>query len=352
VIDLPRSADVVIVGGGFAGLSTAWALRARGITEVVVVEREAELGRYASGRSAGLGRQLAEDDALTALTVRGAALLREKLAHAWTPTGGVLSFDNAEHAQTYVERAARFGIDARPMSREMVLGTWPAFEAVEIVSALHVPSDGVIDVAGLLAAYAAGIEILRSTHVTSISPLSGGARVHTSRGDIVGRVVVDAAGAWAGQALGMPSLASFKRHVYLLDAAPAPAAPYVWHLGACELYVRGAGTETLVSPCDTTLMTAGDQQPDLEGEIKLRRALAGTLLESTRITRAWACQRTFPGLAIDTTRSIPSAPMGAMLLGTDSFHPWLVWAAGLGGHGATASAAVGETVAAAVAKIL
>lgn len=352
MIDLPRSADVVIVGGGFAGMSTAWALRARGITDVVVLEREADLGRYASGRSAGLGRQLAETDALTALTVRGAAVLREKFAHAWTPTGGVLSFDNDDHAKAYVERAARFGIEVRPMSSEMVLGYWPALQAVEIASALHIPSDGVIDVGALLASYAAGIEVMRSTHVTRVSPLSGGARLHTSRGDIVGRVIVDAAGAWAGEIFGEAALASFKRHVYLLDATPAAAAPYVWHLGACELYVRAAGDQVLVSPCDTSQTPPGDQQADLEGEIKLRRALAGSPLESTAIKRAWACQRTFPTAAADPGVPVAGAPAGAMLLGRDTQCTWLVWAAGLGGHGATASAAVGETVADAVAQIL
>jgi len=352
VIDLPRSADVVIVGGGFAGMSTAWALRARGISDVVVLEREADLGRYASGRSAGLGRQLAETDALTALTARGAALLREKFSHAWTPTGGVLSFDSDEHAQAYAERAARFGIEAQPLSSEMVIEYWPALEAFEIVRALHIPSDGVIDVRALLASFSTGIQVLCSTSVNRLSPLSGGARLHTSRGDIVGRVIVDAAGAWAGQMLGGPALATFKRHVYLLDVVPSPAVPYVWHLGACELYVRAAGTETLISPCDGTLVPAGDQQPDTDGETKLRRVLASSPYESTPIQRAWACQRTFPMTAANLAVSIDGAPQGAMLLGQDAKRPWLVWAAGLGGHGATASAAVGETVAAAVEKIL
>ena len=53
--------DVAIIGGGFAGMSTAWALTQRGVN-AVVLEREAAPGRFASGRSAGLGRQLAEDD--------------------------------------------------------------------------------------------------------------------------------------------------------------------------------------------------------------------------------------------------------------------------------------------------
>jgi glycine/D-amino acid oxidase-like deaminating enzyme len=50
------------------------------------------------------------------------------------------------------------------------------------------------------------------------------------------------------------------------------------------------------------------------------------------IVRRWACQRAF-------------TPSRTMRLGRDPARPWLVWAAGLGGHGATASAAVGEVVA-------
>ena len=88
-VSLPPRAEVAIIGAGFAGTATAWALARRGVTGVVVLEREVTLGRYASGRSAGLGRQLAEDDATTALTVRGAAMLRE--LPVWLPTGGVMS---------------------------------------------------------------------------------------------------------------------------------------------------------------------------------------------------------------------------------------------------------------------
>jgi len=338
LIDLPRSADVVIVGGGFAGLATAAALRARKITDVVVLEREKTLGEFASGRSAGLGRQLAEDDPITALTVRGAAILRQRYSTCWTATGGVLSFDNVDHAEAYRERAGRFGVQVDSISREMVVAHWPQLGAMEIAAAIAIPSDGVIAIQALLAAYAKDATLALGAPVEQIVEMQGGARVVTKRGDIVTRCVVDASGAWAGQLVGEPPLESLKRHVYVMDAKATKDAPYAWHLGACELYTRELGGQALVSPCDATPVPAGHQEPDDEGEAKLRRAFAGSSLENAPIARVWACQRTFTA-------------SGAMKLGRDAQRPWLVWAVGLGGHGATASAAVGETVAAAVAAV-
>ena len=84
--------DVAIIGAGFAGTATAWALSRAGVTDVVVLERATELGRYASGRGAGIGRQLADDDHTTELTVRGSQLLRDELSDCWSPTGGAPIF--------------------------------------------------------------------------------------------------------------------------------------------------------------------------------------------------------------------------------------------------------------------
>lgn len=330
--ELPRNVDVAIVGGGFAGMSTAWWLARRGVRDVIVLEREAELGRYASGRSAGLGRQLAEDDLLTALTVAGAHHLRTAFAHVWAPTGGILTFDDPGNANGYVARAARMGVVATPIERAKVIRLWPQLERVDIRAALLVPSDGLIDITALLATYAEGARIARETGVERIIPTARGATLLTNRGTFVARVVVDATGAWAGQSTGDPPLDSFKRHVYVLEAAAPTAVPFVWHLGSSELYVRAVDGQIMTSPCDTVPSEAGDQRPDPDGEALMRARLADSSIAAAPIARAWACQRTFPKRL-------------AMKLERDPKRPWLVWAAGLGGHGATASAAVGETVA-------
>jgi D-arginine dehydrogenase len=328
---IPTTCDVAIIGGGFAGAATAWALARRGI-RAIVLEREPALGQFASGRSAGLGRQLVEDDVTTALTLRGAALLRGELAAAWQPCGGIVSFDRRNEAELYAARAARLGVEVVRLSRGGVAAHWPGAEALPIACALHVPSDGVIDIVALLAALVRDAQVVLGAGVDRLDPISRGVRVGTSRGSLEARVVVDAAGAWAGRVTGDPPLASFKRHVYVLEAAAPAGAPFLWHLGDRELYVRGDAGRLLVSPCDATETAPADQQPDATGDAALAGKLEGSAFRAAPVARRWACQRAF-------------TPDRRMRLGRDPARPWLVWAAGLGGHGATAAAAVGEVVA-------
>jgi len=332
VSDLPRSVDVAIVGGGFAGMATAWWLARKMVRDVIVLERESQLGAYASGRAAGIGRQLTEDDLSSALTVVGAAHLRAFFPQAWKPTGGLLSFEDMEIAKGYLSRAQRLSVDVVKMTRRGVTEMWPQLASLQIEAALHVPSDGIIDIAAFLEALADGRRVEKRTGVERIEAGGRGARLVTTRGTIEARFVVDATGAWAGRTTNDPPLESLKRHVYVLDAKPT-AAPFVWHIGSRELYLRADGERVLVSPCDATPVSAGDQKPDAQGEALLRARLEGSPLADAPIHRAWACQRTFAR---------------GMQLGRDSTRPWLIWAVGLGGHGATAASAVGEIVANAV----
>lgn len=334
VTALPPTADVVIIGAGFAGTATAWALARRGVTNVIVLEREVALGRYASGRSAGLGRQIAEDDHTTALTVRGAQLMREM--PVWVPTGGLYSFDDDTVANTYAERAQRYEIAVELGGAELVARRWPQLSELRCVRAMLVPSDGTIDVGALLSALAANVRIELGCPVQKLD----GPTVVTARGPIAARVVVDASGAWAGELVGEP-VTSFKRHVFILDEAAGPSAPWLWHLGAGEMYLRRDAHGVLASPCDSAASVPGHQDADLVGEAHLRRLLdeADSSLAGAPITRRWACQRAF-------------AEDRKMRLGVDPSRPWLVWAAGLGGHGATAAPAVGERVANAVIEAL
>ena len=71
-------ADVVVIGGGFAGASTAAAMARAGVTNGLLLEREGVCGSHASGRNAAIARQLEPDPILGKLALRGVQLLGEK----------------------------------------------------------------------------------------------------------------------------------------------------------------------------------------------------------------------------------------------------------------------------------
>jgi len=52
-VHLPKSASVVIIGGGVMGASTAYHLSLKGCPDVILLERESFFGQGATGKCAG-----------------------------------------------------------------------------------------------------------------------------------------------------------------------------------------------------------------------------------------------------------------------------------------------------------
>lgn len=352
--ELPDSAEVVIVGGGFAGAATAYQLARAGVSDVLVVEREVTCGFHASGRNAALGRQLTEDDEVTALTVRGAAFLRsppsgfehEPLLSA---TGSILLCDRDEDVEAMRARARHWDLPHQPVTLAELIRLWPRLEGVPAAGGVAFPTDGVISVHELLQAYlaaarAGGVRVAVRCEVLGFRDDGDRVIVETARGEVSARCVVNAAGAWVagiGDSAGAAPqrFAPIRRHLMVTEAIDPldREAPFVWHVGASEFYVRPEGTGYLLSACDETEVAPCDARPDAS----VLPALAETIgrvapaLAELGIARSWACLRTF-------------SPDRRPVVGWDAKVPWLFWVAGLGGHGATASAAIGERAAASI----
>src|ERR1019366_1032105 len=73
---LPTETRWIIVGGGFAGAATAWALGGAGCGPGVILEQEIACGTHASGRNAALARLFEPDPVIGALARRSIPRLR------------------------------------------------------------------------------------------------------------------------------------------------------------------------------------------------------------------------------------------------------------------------------------
>jgi len=351
VDELPRAASLVIVGGGFAGASTAFWLARAGVKGVVVIEREAICGAHASGRNAALCRAIADDDETTALTARGAQFLAsppDGFARLLDRSGGILLADDDAGIAALVARAQRHAIAHERISIDQIVAHWPQLAGVRAAGGVSCPGDGVIDIGALLTGYLdgarrGGVRIVTSCELRAITPRGGGVAIETNRGSIEAKAVACAAGAWAGTVGAIAGsdarFTPIKRHLFVTQPPSTPAgAPWVWSLGREPFYARREGSGLLLSGCDAREHAPADVTPDDDARDmlaeRIRRAAPG--LGGLEVKRAWACLRTF-------------APDRRMHIAWDPMHPWLFWVAALGGHGATASAAVGERAAAALA---
>lgn len=345
---------VAIIGAGFAGAATAYHLSRCGGEGIVVLEREAVCGLHASGRNAALCRSVADDSHWTALTARGAALLRNPPADLGdTPLlarGGALLVTSWDATLASVlAQATAFGVPHEVLSRAALQARWPLLAELPAQGVVSFPDDGVIDVHALLQGYlaasrAAGVEVMTGAEVVGLARAGAGMRVDFRGGTLEADCVVIAAGAWAGP-LGtlagaeVPAFATLRRHLFVtgrdarVPAGGSASLPWVWQLDE-GFYVRPESGGWLLSACDQDPHppAAPAAAPGALEHLAERVATLAPALLDHGVAHSWACLRTF-------------TPEQRPLLGWDHKVRPLFWVAGLGGHGATASGAVGALAA-------
>jgi glycine/D-amino acid oxidase-like deaminating enzyme/bacterioferritin-associated ferredoxin len=237
--------DVLIIGAGIAGLSTALHL-ARAGAEVVVVDRGAP-GAEASGGNAGsLHVQLLSFDfasgpaaatlPLQAESVRLWEALEAELGGDFEirRTGGVMVAETEADlarldAKARIERA--HGIDVEIVDAAALRQLEPALRP-GLLGAAFCPDEGKINpllaTAGVLrAAKAAGARVFADAEVLAIAAEGGGFQVATARGRLSARRVVNAAGAWAAPVAALAGLAVPVHGAPLQMIVTEPAAPLV-----------------------------------------------------------------------------------------------------------------------------
>jgi glycine/D-amino acid oxidase-like deaminating enzyme len=204
---IPGEADVVVIGGGIVGVSTAWFLARQGV-RVVLCEKGHIAGEQ-SGRNWGWVRVQGRDareipmmqealriwDGFKEETGEDVGFVRQGCTFAARTDKEMRDFEN------WIEVAREYGIDSRLIDAAE-LGKHVRDPAIDWAGAVFTPSDGRAEPhkatpAMARAAERAGASILTSCAVRGLET-SGGAvsAVVTEHGAINTSVVLCAAGAW------------------------------------------------------------------------------------------------------------------------------------------------------------
>ena len=206
---LPRSAAVVVVGGGVIGTSAAFHLAEAGV-EVVLVERK-QLGSGSTSRAAGGVRTQFSDALNVEIARRSMEAFRDfGRRPGWEidlkQVGYLFVLNRASDVEEFERSVAlqnECGLDSRMLTAGEVRQLCPLVEGDDILAGAFSPRDGHATPEGVVQGYAfaaraQGAEIRVNCELLDIET-SGGeiTEVVTDHGSIRTGTVICAAGAWS-----------------------------------------------------------------------------------------------------------------------------------------------------------
>ena len=361
---MAQETEVLIVGGGIWGLSTAYHLAKSGQKDILVLERNDAIAEETTPQAAGLVGQIRPS--VTMLQAIRYALelfsqFPKETGHdpGLRQTGSLMVALTPERMDAYarqIERSHVNGIEADFVSHAEMVRLAPAMDSTKVEGGYFVPNDGYVDPQQCAHAYAAaakdlGVQIQLNTPVTGFRQRNGEVLgVETENGFIGSNYLVITAGPWgAGLAkeVGATSAVQPIRH-QRARTVPTPGIPD--HHPAvrvtdvsCYLrpdqggYLYGFFEPTPVS-IDLEAMPAdfrtGDIEPPVEVMAEAQRRLAPTfpILKDLEIAEYRRGITTF-------------APDGAYLIGPVPGIDRLYLATGCAALGIAGSPAVGRWLA-------
>jgi glycine cleavage system aminomethyltransferase T/glycine/D-amino acid oxidase-like deaminating enzyme len=258
--NIPSEASVVIVGGGIAGLSTAYHLAKLGRQDIVLLERK-QIACGTTWHAAGLIRSNIGSATLSRIAMESQLLFKELEAKTGQATGfkqnGSLGIaDNParweEHRRAYSFSAA-LGVEAHLVDAAEAGRLYPFLETSDLLGALWYPTDGQVNPLDLAQALAKGarqlgVRIIEGVKATGIQAARGRVSgVETDHGAITAPVIVNAAGMWArefGALANVPVPVQACEHFYVVTepVADLPTTlPVLRDMDGCAYYKEDAG---------------------------------------------------------------------------------------------------------------
>jgi sarcosine oxidase subunit beta len=210
---LPTSAEIVIIGGGVMGASTAYHLVEAGVKDVVLVEREPQFGMGATGRCAGGVRYQFATEINVRLSIASMRMIEEFKQTTgqdpyYRPCGYLFVLTNEEDLKTFrnnIEMQRRLGVETAWLSGNDIRARVAIMKFDDALGGTIHEKDGLADPNSIVMGYVQrarqlGAQTLTDLEVIDIQVEAGRiAGVKTTSGIISTPIIVNAAGPWAGQ---------------------------------------------------------------------------------------------------------------------------------------------------------
>ena len=210
----PRTAEVIVIGGGITGMSTAFQLAKRGVKDIVVLERR-HLGSGATGKSGALVRCHYANVPEAQLTHESLRFFRNwddevgSGSPSFTPTGflQVVAPEHESRLRQNVADQQAIGVDTRVIDRDDLQEIDPFLYTDDLTFAAFEPGSGYADPNGTLHGFARAannlaVRVFEESPAIAILTTHGKVSgVETPLGTIASETVLVAAGSWASRLL-------------------------------------------------------------------------------------------------------------------------------------------------------
>lgn len=350
----PARYDVAIVGAGIAGASLGWRLADR--CSVVVLEKEAQPGYHATGRSAAMFMETYGPPAVRALTRASRAFYEQPpegfATEPLIAPRGVLYLATPGQQELLLELEAELAPLTPGLQRlgaDEVLARVPCLRRDAVHGALFDPGARDLDVHALHQGFLKGLRqrggTVRTGHgLASAVRERGQWHLQLDTGEsIQAGTVVNAAGAWADEVAAICGVRRIglepRRRSAFTFAAPEGLDPSRWPavVGVDEsYYFKPDAGRLLGSPANADPAIPHDVVPEeLDIAMGIHQIESVTTLTIRRPHSTWAGLRSF-------------APDGEMVIGWDDACPGFFWLAGQGGYGIQSAAGASQLAAALV----
>ena len=308
-MDLPRTADIVIIGGGVMGASIAYHLAVRGNNKILLIEKEDFFGTGATGRCAGGVRYQFSTEINIRLSLKSLPMLERFEDEIGQPIdyqhSGYLILltdqDDLAEFQHNVSLQNRLGVTTEWLDGEQIRSLLPMINLDDVLAGTFHAKDGIVDpnsvVMGYIkAANRQGAATFAGVEVTGIDVHHGRiTSVETSAGIVDTSMVVNAAGPWAGLIGNMAGveipITPLRRQI--LTTTPLPEIPVDFPFVidfAQSLYFHREGEGLLTGMSNPNEKPGFGQEVDPAWELTHLEAAAKRMpfLESASVISHWA----------------------------------------------------------------